>query len=217
MWCLLVDVGLRILIPQRLFVHRQERPMNHVLNSTTPAALLSPPQGDWSTFYVRQAVMEDEIAQAMALRRAVFCEEQGIFSGSDQDEVDAHARLLIAAANAVNSGINTVLGTVRIHEASPGIWWGSRLAVQRTARRHGNLGANLIRLAVSTAHALGCETFLAHVQVQNVPMFEKLHWKSLDTSLAHGRAHHLMQADLSCYPPCHDPLMGFFVAPRGHA
>lgn len=191
--------------------------MNPALTPIATAIPSFPALTKLSVFYVRQAVMDDEVAQAMALRRAVFCEEQGIFVGSDKDDVDAHARLLIAATCDINNLTSTVLGTVRIHEASPGIWWGSRLAVHHTARRQGKLGASLIHLAVATAHAQGCETFLAHVQVQNVPMFERLHWKSLDTCLAHGREHHLMQADLSCYPPCHDPLKGFFVAPRGHA
>ena len=44
---------------------------------------------------------------------------------------------------------------------------------------HGSIGATLIRLAVSSAHALGCETFLAHVQSQNVPLFRALHWDVL--------------------------------------
>jgi putative N-acetyltransferase (TIGR04045 family) len=168
-------------------------------------------------FYVRQAALDAEVAQAMALRRQVFCEEQGIFVGTDCDAVDAHARLLIAVACAIGNATAEVLGTVRIHEAAPGVWWGSRLAVHPSARRQGSVGAHLIRLAVSSAHALNCEVFLAHVQVQNVPMFEKLHWKSLDTCLAHGLEHHLMQADLSFYPPCKDPMMGFFIQPRSHA
>lgn len=169
----------------------------------------------WPAFHVRQAVFDHEIEQAMALRRAVFCDEQGLFQGSDRDDIDLQARLLIAAACDVQPGQGSVLGTVRIHEASPRLWWGSRLAVQRAMRRQARLGEQLIRLAVCTAHGLGCETFLAHVQVQNVPLFERLHWRTLDTSLAHGREHHLMQADLAHYPPCLDPQMGFFVQAGG--
>lgn len=189
------------------------------LNTTTPVAIEPgrTPAPAWPAFHVRQALLDEEIAQAMALRRAVFCDEQGIFTGSDRDDIDPQARLLIAAAHDVQQAHSSVLGTVRIHEASPGLWWGSRLAVQRSMRRQARLGAQLIRLAVCTAHGLGCETFLAHVQMQNVPLFEKLHWRSLDTSLAHGREHHLMQADLAHYPPCHDPLVGFFVEAGGQS
>lgn len=185
---------------------------NAIPIATEPGRTTAPA---WPAFHVRQAVFEHEIEQAMALRRAVFCDEQGLFEGSDRDDIDLQARLLIAAACDVQTAHGSVLGTVRIHEASPRLWWGSRLAVQRSMRRQARLGEQLIRLAVSTAHGLGCETFLAHVQVQNVPLFEKLHWRSLDTSLAHGREHHLMQADLAHYPPCHDPLMGIFVDAGG--
>jgi len=36
--------------------------------------------------------------QAHALRRAVFCVEQGIFLGDDRDAIDDHAQLLVAQA-----------------------------------------------------------------------------------------------------------------------
>ncbi|MFP3534813.1 GNAT family N-acetyltransferase, partial [Burkholderia sp. SIMBA_042] len=65
----------------------------------------------------------------------------------------------------------TVVGTVRIHESEPSVWFGSRLAVHDAFRGHSRIGATLIRLAVSSAHALGCRRFLAHVQSQNVPLF----------------------------------------------
>ena len=69
--------------------------------------------------------------------------------------------------------------------------------------------ATLIRLAVSSAHAQGATRFLAHVQAQNVPLFQKLHWQALGGETIHGRAHERMQADLAMYPPCRDPWAGF--------
>jgi putative N-acetyltransferase (TIGR04045 family) len=149
-----------------------------------------------------------EIAQARALRRAVFCAEQGVFEGDDLDAIDAHAQTLVAVS-ALGGMPDQVVGTVRIHATDDGIWWGSRLAVHSALRKHGHLGAGLIRLAVSSAHARGCRVFLAHVQSQNLALFEKLHWRALRAETLHGRPHHLMQADLAHYPPCHDPLTGF--------
>ena len=70
-----------------------------------------------------------------------------------------------------------VVGTVRIHEEAPSVWWGSRLAVENDYRRIGAIGATLIRLAVSSAHAMGCKTFLAHVQAQNGPLFRQMRWE----------------------------------------
>ncbi len=167
-------------------------------------------------FRVKWADDGCELSQARALRRAVFCVEQGVFVGDDLDAIDAHAQTLVAVST-VGGMHDQVVGTVRIHAHEQGIWWGSRLAVHAAFRKHGHLGATLIRLAVSSAHARGCRVFLAHVQSQNVPLFEKLCWTALKEEALHGRPHHLMQADLSAYPPCHDPITGYVTAPRSVA
>ena len=154
-----------------------------------------------------------EIDQSRRLRRAVFCAEQGIFAGDDLDAIDAHAQPLVAVSQ-VGGMPDQVVGTVRIHTQQEGLWWGSRLAVHAAFRHHGRLGATLIRLAVSSAHARGCRLFLAHVQLHNVLLFEKMHWSILKTQMLHGRPHALMQADLAHYPPCHDPLWGYAALSR---
>lgn len=167
-------------------------------------------------FLVREAAQDWEREEARALRRAVFCIEQGIFAGDDRDAIDAEAQLLVAMS-CLGGMPDKVVGTVRIHEAAPGLWWGSRLAVHPSFRNQGHLGATLIRLAVSRAHAQGCRTFLAHVQSQNVPLFHKLHWRSLAELSIHGRPHTEMQAALDFYPPCHDAVSGFVSRRRGAA
>jgi putative N-acetyltransferase (TIGR04045 family) len=167
-------------------------------------------------FRVKWADSGWEIAQARTLRRVVFCVEQGVFVGDDLDTIDAHAQTLVALS-ALGGMPDEVVGTVRIHAAEDGIWWGSRLAVHAAFRSHGRIGATLIRLAVSSAHARGCRVFLAHVQSQNVALFEKLRWTALKEETLHGRPHHLMQADLAAYPPCHDLLTGFVTQSRGMA
>ena len=159
-------------------------------------------------FRVKWAASDWERRRAMALRRAVFCIEQGIFPGDDRDDIDDHAQLLVALS-CIGGDFDEVVGTVRIHEAQPGCWWGSRLAVHAAYRHHGRIGATLIRLAVGSAHARGCNVFLAHVQSQNVPLFERLHWQSLGAEALHGRPHERMQADLAHYPPCESPYAGY--------
>jgi putative N-acetyltransferase (TIGR04045 family) len=139
-----------------------------------------------------------EIAAHHALRRAVFCDEQGIFTGSDNDALDDYATRIIGFTCIANAP-DDVVGAVRIHEAEPGLWWGSRLAVAAAHRRVGRLGAELIRLAVCTANARGCHTFLAHVQLQNVALFRRLHWDSIEPVSLHGRPHHVMRASLPHY------------------
>lgn len=165
-------------------------------------------------FRVKWAAGAWEHAQALKLRRAVFCVEQGIFAGDDLDEVDKTAQSLVALS-CVGGMNDQLVGTVRIHEPEPGLWWGSRLAVHVAFRQHGRLGATLIRLAVASAHARGCRIFLAHVQSQNVTMFERLGWSPLREEMLHGRPHRLMQADLAQYPPCHDPFTGYVAQSRG--
>jgi putative N-acetyltransferase (TIGR04045 family) len=103
---------------------------------------------------------------------------------------------------------------VRIHEAEPGVWWGSRLAVASDYRRVSALGTSLVRLAVSSAHARGCRRFYAHVQSQNAKLFHQLHWHTIEEIALHGRPHHFMWADLKHYPPFEDPELGFLTLPK---
>jgi putative N-acetyltransferase (TIGR04045 family) len=192
-----------------------------VLSPSSPAVLAS----DWSDhccetagtympteFRIKQATEAWERRDAHALRRAVFCVEQGVFVGSDVDAIDAKAQLLVACS-CVAGDCDQVVGTVRIHEAEPGVWWGSRLAVHPSFREHGALGSTLIKLAVGMAHAQGAHQFWAHVQGQNVSLFERLNWRLESEALLHGRPHGLMQASLAHYPPCHTPEWGHVTVP----
>jgi putative N-acetyltransferase (TIGR04045 family) len=152
-----------------------------------------------SEFLVKPARHRWELQEAYSLRRAVFCIEQGIFSGDDRDAIDPIAETLVAAT-CVAGMPDQVVGCVRIHSSEPGIWWGSRLAVHPAFRSQGQIGSTLIRLAVGRAALAGCSSFLAHIQTQNIALFEKLHWTLLANVDLHGRSHGLMQAQLAHYP-----------------
>jgi putative N-acetyltransferase (TIGR04045 family) len=164
-------------------------------------------------YRVKFATEAWERREAAALRRRVFCEEQGIFVGDDHDDIDAIAIPLVVISS-LGIAPHDVVGTVRIHEAEPGVWWGSRLAVAADYRRIGALGSSLIRLAVCSAHARGCRRFYAHVQSQNALLFRRLHWRTIDETELRGRPHHFMQADLAHYPPIADPEVGFLSLPK---
>ncbi|WP_428486190.1 MSMEG_0567/Sll0786 family nitrogen starvation N-acetyltransferase [Rhodopila sp.] len=159
-------------------------------------------------FRVKFATAAWERRRAAALRRQVFCQEQGIFPDDDRDAID-DAAIPLVALSSLGIMHEDVVGTVRIHEAEPTVWWGSRLAVSRPYRKTGAIGTSLIRLAVGAAHARGCQRFLAHVQSQNAPLFHVLHWATLDETTVHGHPHHFMQADLGWYPPLATPEIGF--------
>ena len=157
-----------------------------------------------------------EQAGCAALRKAVFCEEQGVFEGHDRDEIDQRA-IAIAAISEVFGERDAVVGTVRIDERDPGVWFGSRLAVEKAYRRSSFLGPELIRLAVGSARARGAEAFFAHVQSQNVPLFLRLHWHTNSEMQLHGRLHHFMRADFAHYTAIHDGFIGFAARNRSAA
>ncbi|ACM40181.1 MULTISPECIES: MSMEG_0567/Sll0786 family nitrogen starvation N-acetyltransferase [Rhizobium/Agrobacterium group] len=161
-----------------------------------------------SEFQVKFATSTWERREAHALRRDVFCREQQIFESDDRDAIDDRATPIVALSM-LGVAADRLVGTVRIHEEQPGLWWGSRLAVHEDFRKIGALGATLIRLAVSSANAMGCQTFLANVQVQNGLLFRRLHWDVVEEFEIYGKPHLRMKADLSWYPPCATPEAGF--------
>jgi len=172
-----------------------------------PATFVTP------EFLIRAATEAWEIGGAASLRHRTFVTEQRIFAEHDRDEIDKRALPLVALST-MASEADEVVGTVRIHQEGPGLWWGSRLAVAPDYRRVGRLGTELIRLAVGTAHARGCTLFLAHVQIQNVPLFEALSWTALDKVDLHGVPHMKMRADLAAYPPVLRPETGWMALTR---
>ncbi|CAM3050151.1 MSMEG_0567/Sll0786 family nitrogen starvation N-acetyltransferase [Paracoccus nototheniae] len=177
------------------------------MSSLHPHAFISP------EFLIREAREMWEMAGAARLRQQVFVAEQGLFTGHDRDAVDQIATPLVALSTLAGEPAE-VVGCVRIHQASPGLWWGTRLAVAADHRRVGRLGAELIRLAVSTANGRGCTEFHAHVQIQNVALFEKLHWTLRDHVTLHGAPHAHMTACLPHYPAIPDPGRGFTARAR---
>jgi len=135
------------------------------------------------------------------LRRAIFCDEQGLFADSDEDATDAIAYPIVA----LDREEDRIVGVVRIYEETPRLWYGGRLGVHPDYRRVGRIGRGLIRKAVTTANTWGCDRFLATVQLQNVRFFQRLHWNSLAAMEICDRPHHLMEADLGHYPPGTEP------------
>ena len=83
-----------------------------------------------SAYQIKFATEAWEKEGAAALRRQVFCTEQGLFDGDDRDAVD-DAAIPIVAISLFGIAADAVVGTVRIHRhpEDPGVWWGSRLAV----------------------------------------------------------------------------------------
>ena len=162
---------------------------------------------DLADFTTRLARSEAEHAAYFGLRRAIFCDEQRVFAGSDRDEWDdsAHAIVCLHGPSA------RVVGVVRIWEEAPGDWWGGRLGVHVDFRTVGGIGRWLVQTAVGTANAWGAHRFRATVQRANVPFFRRLHWRSLEEIELFAQPHHLMQAELDRYPPTRELRRGASV------
>ena len=157
---------------------------------------MSSPVAEARALACRVAADADELAEHFAIRRAVFCLEQGMFGGTDDRDARDDAA---ATLHVVGAGRGVVGGTVRLYPLSEGgaLWQGDRLAVL-PAFRHGSLGASLVRFAVRTAGARGGERMVAMIQLPNVRFFLGLGW-SLDGDVVdfHGRAHQPMAIALS--------------------
>ncbi|MEO1147464.1 MAG: MSMEG_0567/Sll0786 family nitrogen starvation N-acetyltransferase [Cyanobacteria bacterium J06638_22] len=154
----------------------------------------------WTTYSFEVAQSPQDLRAYFRLRQSIFCKEQGLFSGSDEDDIDAIAYPIIAVEHDVIAG-RQVVGVVRIYEAEPRLWYGGRLGVHPAYRRVGRIGQGLIYKAVTTANTWGCDRFLATVQLQNVRFFRRQHWETTEKVSVCDRPHHLMEADLTYYPP----------------
>jgi putative N-acetyltransferase (TIGR04045 family) len=154
-------------------------------------------------YHFKLALSRSDISAYFALRHSIFCQEQGLFQSSDEDEIDRYAYPIVAIAQETPF-TQRIVGVVRIYEPEPGLWYGGRLGVHPDYRRVGQIGKGLIYKAVTTANTWGCDRFLATVQMQNVRFFKRLHWESLEEIVICDRPHHLMEADLNAYPPSNE-------------
>lgn len=145
---------------------------------------------------------EEERVLHLAIRHAVFVQEQGLFEGSDWDEHDQDSVTL----HVLGFCGGEAAGAVRLYPLDePGWWKGDRLAVLSSFRKHG-IGAPLVRFAVGTASRLGGLVMVAQIQPANVPFFERLGWyRAGDPAPYAGRPHQRMAIDLQPASPHHRP------------
>ncbi|MWV59274.1 GNAT family N-acetyltransferase [Rathayibacter sp. VKM Ac-2754] len=137
---------------------------------------------------------ERELAAYRALRREVFVAEQGLFAGSDADDIDDDPRAIVLVAVTAEGA---VLGGVRLAPVASGRdlgWWtGSRLVVSREARGGAGIGAALVRAACAEAEARGVLRFEASVQARNEVLFRRLGWERIGELTVAGTPHVAMR------------------------
>lgn len=144
------------------------------------------------SFLIRPARDRCELEAYRRLRAEVFVHEQGLFNGTDHDDVDddprSHALVAVTAEG-------KVLGGVRIaprRDPDIGWWFGSRLVVAKPARRLGRIGPALVKAACFLAESLGALRFDATVQLPNEILFRRLGWTRVGTENVQGTPHVVM-------------------------
>lgn len=146
-------------------------------------------------YTVFRAETTADLEAYLRLRREVFVTEQGLFPGSDLDDIDDDPRRIVLLAR---SDDGEVLGGVRLHPAQPdardvGWWRGSRLAVKQDARQLLGVGAALVRAACAAAEQAGALRFDATVQSRNEGLFRRLGWIPRERVHLHDMTHVVME------------------------
>ncbi|MFI7664774.1 MSMEG_0567/sll0787 family protein [Nocardia sp. NPDC049526] len=129
-----------------------------------------------------------QLAAYRALRRENFVIEQGLFSGSDADDIDDDPRTTVLVALTPDG---TVLGGVRVAPVTAedlGWWTGSRLVVDCGLRTRG-VGNALVRAACAYAESNNVLRFEATVQARYAVMFTHLGWIRLGETEISGTPH----------------------------
>ncbi|GAA4265895.1 MSMEG_0567/sll0787 family protein [Frondihabitans peucedani] len=133
-----------------------------------------------------------DIDEYRRLRRAAFVDEQGIFEGTDRDDLDDDPRTVVLVARAGS----TVVGGVRISPVGVrdiGWWTGSRLVVAPSARSVAGIGSALVAAACALAEQLGVVRFDATVQSRSSILFRRLGWQTTGTLVIGGVDHLAMR------------------------
>ncbi|MFX0574367.1 MSMEG_0567/sll0787 family protein [Nocardia nepalensis] len=129
-----------------------------------------------------------QLAAYRALRRQNFVVEQGLFQGTDSDDVDDDPRTIVLVASTPDG---SVLGGVRLAPATAenlGWWTGSRLVVD-CGRRTRGVGNALVHAACAYAESNNVLRFEATVQARHAAMFTHLGWIRLGDTEIGGAAH----------------------------
>ena len=143
-------------------------------------------------FQIEPAGDGADLAAYHALRHRVFVEQQGLFTGHDNDAHDEDPRTVVLLAR---DRTGTVIGGVRLGPVDDGPdlgwWYGSRLVVEPGAER--GVGSALVRAACAYAETAGVLRFEATVRERTERMFRRLGWRRLGPATVGGVPHVLMR------------------------
>lgn len=116
---------------------------------------------------MRRVSSDDELEDALAVRREVFVEEQGVPEHRELDGEDPEATHFVAY------GDGEPVGAARLREYEPATGKVERVAVVERRRGEG-LGRELMDEVEAVAVERGCEELVLHAQVPVVEFYERL-------------------------------------------
>ena len=126
----------------------------------------------------------------MALRRRVFCDEQGVDPAAEFDGLDQSCRQLVA----LDGG--EIVGTCRLRVLEPGVVKLERMAVERD-RRRGGAGRSLCEAAAAIAADIGGRRLVVHAQRQAEPFYASCGYLARgETFMEEGIPHVKMECEL---------------------
>ena len=174
-------------------------------------SILSGSRAPATGFLIRPAERPADIEDYRRLRREAFVIEQGLFAGTDRDDIDDDPRTVVLIAAGQDG---TVLGGVRLAPVcAPDIgWWtGSRLVAEPSAQTAG-IGAALIRAACAYAESAGVLRFEATVQHRYLSLFTSLGWENQGDCTVADSPHVRMRWPLNQIQRVTDTTKAFLAA-----
>jgi len=116
----------------------------------------------------------EDLTQALAVRYAVFVEEQGFSADTERDDIDAGAHHLLA----LDRGRGVATGRLFPDPDKPGTYIIGRVAVLREYRGTG-LGRRIMEAMEQKAKELGASRVTLGAQLQAKPFYEKNGYRPL--------------------------------------
>ena len=134
-------------------------------------------------YEVRRHRGETELTELLALRREVFCNEQGVSAREEQDGRDGEGIHLVAVAD------GHVVATCRLLFVGSTVQL-SRLAVARSERRH-RIATRLLELAEKETRAGGARRLVLHAQTYARPLYEAAGYRSRGRAFMEAGIEHI--------------------------
>jgi len=145
---------------------------------------------DPSVFGSGREAGSDMLDACLALRRTVFCDEQGVSEGLEFDGCDAEALHLACLLD------DHVVGTLRLVCQGDQARLG-RMAVRADCRRAG-IGRRLVQAASDLLVERGCTRIVLHAQVRALGFYEALGFRARGERFTEAAIEHVfMDRDLA--------------------